>query len=213
MNNKEAHTNAHESSGTRSSLIDNLQKEVDAAAKFGICQMVNVESLADQPITISVSRRVNDSRHDLGSALSFIARKLSPKDGLHQFLFRGVKLNQLEHVARSGCDVTPSTAPLHASEYPNKALEYGDLIMVFDPDKLDKTFRIVPKSENPETLSHIREEYPTEIETDVGELWFSKFPREDGRLGTIYESYYTFFIPGDPREALLMLFIIGEESQ
>ncbi len=192
-------------------LVDDLQQEVDAAADYGLFPPIEVEVLAVAPITILVSLRGSGKSDDVSSALGFISSKLFPKDGdTRKFLFRGVKLTRLAQVMSFGCDVSPSTAPLYASEYASKALEYGDLVMVFDPARLDKTFRKVPKSECPETLSRLREEYPTAIEDDEN-WWFSKLPPGNGRTGTIYESYYTFFIPGDPHEALLMLFLAGND--
>lgn len=90
-------------------------------------------------------------------------------------------------------------------------MEYGDVVMAFDPHKLDKTFRRVPKSENPDTLLRLKLEYPTMLEVD-DDLWFSRLPPGNGRTGTTYESFYTYFIPGEPREALLLLFLIGDDA-
>lgn len=194
-------------------LADNLQKEVNAAADFRIFPSIDVEVLATIPITLLISPRAQDtSRDQLNSALEFIAEKLLQRSlEAEAVLFRGVEQSRMEQVTGSGCDVVPSCAPFFASEDANKALEYGELVMVFDPKELDKTFRKVLKSESPETLARLRVEYPSEMEMDEDWLWFSKFPQGDGRIGTLYESDYAFCIPGDPHKALLMFFLIGKD--
>lgn len=192
-------------------LTGELQKEVDAAAAYGIFPPVEVEVLADVLITILVSPKLSEVRTDLSSALEFIAQKLFPRhDDTQNLLFRGVEPTRLSQVQEFGCDVNPSTAPIYASEYAEKAMEYGNLVMVFDSTKLDKTYRRVPKSESPEILSRLKEEYPTAIEEDE-HWWFSLLPPDNRRTGTLYESHYTFFIPGDPHEALLMIFLMGND--
>ncbi|MCF7787149.1 MAG: hypothetical protein K9N47_13565 [Prosthecobacter sp.] len=210
MNQNEPHStpNAPVSWKLRS---DELQKEVDAAAAFGLFPPIEVEVLADAPSAILVSPKAGEGNSDLSNALDFIAKRLLPRhDDARNFLFRGVELTRLGQVIDFGCDVTPTTAPIYASEYAKKALEYGSLVMVFDSAKLDKTFRKVPKSESAEKLSRLKAEYPTAIE-EAEHWWFSLLPAGNGRTGTFYESYFTFFIPGDPREALLMLFLIGND--
>src|SRR3954465_10973972 len=38
-----------------------------------------------------------------------------------------------------------------------------------------------------------------------------ELPLGDGRIETTYETEYSFFIPGDPHEALLMVFLTGND--
>ena len=201
---------AQGSRSSRTLLVNRLQSYVDGAAAYGACPPVDLEVLADTPYTILISLRESAHGDRLSSALECIARKLfRSSNNAQKFLFRGVNLSRLSQVTSTGCDVTPPTAPIHASPYANKALEYGEVVMVFNSAKLDKTFRRVQKSESPEKLSRLREEYPTVTEVDSDWLWFSKLPLGDDRIGTIYESHYTFFIPGDAHEALLLIFLVG----
>ncbi|MDQ8206962.1 hypothetical protein QEH52_05540 [Coraliomargarita sp. SDUM461003] len=195
-------------SSTKLGSLAGLQKRVDGASNFGVCPLVEIKMVAEQPLTLSVARRDKNERLNLGCALSFIAGELFPTIKRPQFLYRGVSLKHLEHVSKEGIDVEPTNAPIFATDRPDKALEYGELVMVFDPIKLDKTYRTAPKDAPDEVLSRLRAEYPTELEID-GKLWFSRMPADNARTGTIYESHYTFFIPDDPHEALLMLFVIG----
>jgi hypothetical protein len=208
---EEMHTGTAVSRQPGTLPLSDLQTELNAASDFGLFPAINVELLANQPVTLLLTPRNGGRRDDLSRALGFIGSRLfSHRDEAPHFLFRGVGIKRLAQVMRTGCDVTPSTAPIYASQYPSKAMEYGEVIMAFDPDKLDRTFRRVSKSESPETLKQLKEEYPTLLEVD-GHLWFSRLPPDDGRTGTTYESYYSFFIPGDPRQALLMLFLIGDD--
>jgi hypothetical protein len=194
------------------SVSDDLQRQVDAAAEYGLFSPIEVEALATAPFTISVSLRAGGNPNHLDPALGFIARKLVPiKAAPQDFLFRGVPLNRLGHVISNGCDVAPSTAPLFASDSAKKALEYGCVVLVFDPAKLEKTFKKVRKSESFSTLHQLREDYASEMEFENDWLWFSKLPPGDGRIGSLYEIEYSFFIPGNPHDALQMIFLIGED--
>ena len=210
--NRNEHHSAPGAPASRNVLIDDLQREVDAAAEYGLFPPIELESLADSPITILISPRLNENGQDLSSALEFIASKLIPRcDSTRNLLFRAVELTRLGQVTNFGCDVAPSTAPIYASESAKKALEYGNVVMVFDPARLDKTFAKVLKSECPATLRRLSKEYPSVKVIEEDWLWFSKLPPGDGRIGTGYEMDYSFFIPGNPHEALLMIFLIGND--
>jgi hypothetical protein len=192
--------------------LGELQARVNDASQHGLFTAIDVEVLANVPLTILITPRKGGRRSEVEDALGFIASELFPLgDESLKPLFRGVELTRLGHIMTTGCDVLPSTAPIYATPYPAKAMEYGDVVMAFDPSKLDKTFRRIPKSENPDTLLRLKQEYPTMLEVD-DDLWFSTLPPGDGRTGTIYESVYTYFIPGEPREALLMLFLICDDA-
>ncbi len=192
--------------------LGELQARVNDASQYGLFPAIDVEVLANVPLTILIKPRKGGHSSEVSDALGFIASELFPLgDESLKPLFRGVELKRLGHIMGTGCDVLPSTAPIYATPYPAKALEYGDVVMAFDPSKLDKTFRRVPKSENPDTLLRLKLEYPTMLEVD-DDLWFSRLPAGDGRTGTIYESIYTYFIPDEPREALLVVFLIGDSA-
>ena len=198
--------------GNRSLPLSELQARVNDAAKFGLFPAIDVEVLANVPLTILVTPQKGGRRSEVSDAMGFIVGELFPLgDESLKPLFRGVDLTRLGDIMTTGCDVLPSTAPIYATPYPAKAMEYGNLIMAFDTSKLDRTFRRVPRSESPDTLLRLQQEYPTMLEVD-DELWFSRLPPGDGRTGTTYESVYTYFIPGKPSEALLMLFVIGDDA-
>lgn len=203
-------------SGTPDSLkllSEDLQREVDAFAEFSGCPSIDLEILACGPATILVSPRVSESsREGLSVALQFTAEKLLSWRGFSQrVLFRAVGLTRLDQVIGCGCDVVPSHAPFYATEYAQKALEYGDVVMAFDPAKLDTTFKKVLKSECPETLRRLRSEYPIEEVIDETWLRFSRPSPSNGRIRAASYSHYDFFIPGNPHEALLMIFLIGND--
>ena len=186
-------------------FMNNLNQDYAETCKPGIWPLENFKILADQPICVLLTPERKERNWDLGSEMESIARKISNSDLDRKFLFRGVKLERLESVVTSGCDVIPTTSRIFATDYPNKALEYGEVVMVFDATKLEKTFVGVPKSENAETLSYLRVKYP--LEREIGEtLWFSLAPK-DFRFGTSYEEFYSYYIPGNAREALLMIFL------
>ncbi len=198
--------------GKRPLPLGELQAKVNDAAQAGLFPAIDVDVLANSPLTVLITPRKGERRSEVGDAFRFIASQLVRlREEYPQLLFRGVSLERLSIVIGTGCDVSPTTAPIHATPYPAKAMEYGDVVMAFDPAKLDRTYRKVPQSENPDTLLRLKQEYPTMLEME-GDLWFSRLPADDVRTGTIYESIYTYFIPGEPREALLVVFLIGDNA-
>lgn len=51
-------------------------------------------------------------------------------------------------------------------------------------------------------------DYPTRIEDLTGErLWLTWFPETDPRAATPYEADYARWIPGNPFDALLVVFV------
>jgi len=212
--NKETHFPKCDSDFGRMSL-DQLRGYIEAAVENGICSAVNIEILADTPYTILVESQTREDSGELLEGLELIASKaLKRSKDAPNLLFRSVKLQKLGQVIRTGCDVTPSDAPLFATEYTRKALEYGGsgkVILVFDPKKLQKTYKKASVSESPEVLNRLGKEYPSVMEISPDWLWFSKLPLGDARIGSSYEIEYSFFIPGNAREALLMIFVIGND--
>ena len=201
--------------GSRPPPLDLLQSRVDGAAAYGIGQPAYLEVLADAPYTILVSPHRPANYSDLGATLQFIAGEVLQRSAdAPEVLFRSVELSRLHQVIHTGCDVVPSNAPLFASQCASKALEYGGpekVVMVFDPARLEKTFKKVRKSEPPEFLDQLRADYPSAMELNQEWIWLSKLPPGDGRIGTAYETECSFFIPGKPHEALLMLFLTGND--
>jgi hypothetical protein len=212
--NKEPHFSIGNSDFDRMPL-DQLQGHIDESVKWGVCSDVDLAILADTPYTILVTFRTPKKSAELMGGLKFIASKaLQRKVDAPALLFRSVDIEQLGQVFRTGCDVVPSDAPLYATEYGGKALEYGGtdkVIMVFDPSKLQKTYKRASRAESTEVLNQLRKEYPSVIEIDPDWLWFSKLPPGDARIGSSYETEYSFFIPAAPREALLMVFVVGND--
>jgi hypothetical protein len=195
--------------------LDQLQGHIDVAVEGGICSAVDIEILADTPYTILVASQTREESGELLGGLKFIASKaLQRKLDAPKLLFRSVKIERLGHVFRTGCDVVPTDAPIFATEYSGKALEYGGsdkVIMVFDPSKLQKTYKKASKSESPEVLNQLRKEYPSVMEIEPDWLWFSKLPPGDVRIGSSYETEYSFFIPSTPHDALLLIFLVGDD--
>lgn len=193
-----------------------LQQQLDQAARYFGFRPVHLEVLAETPFTILVTQpgRINASAFD--HCLTFLAGKALRRnaDDLH-LLFRSVELARLGQVIRTGCDVIPSTAPMFAA-CSGKALEYGGsnkVVQVFDPTRLEKTFTKVHKSESPKALERLIEKYPSCKEVDGEWLWLSKLPPGDFRIATDYATEYSFYIPGNPLQALMMIFLVGEDPQ
>jgi hypothetical protein len=126
--------------------------------------------------------------------------------------FRGVTLDRLPTVVRLGIDVEPTCTPIY-HDHIDKAWEYGGfpkVILALDERLLDRTFREVPLDHPEEEQQALLEEFPTRVVGPEGStLWFSKLAPDDPRLTKPYEWAYGCWIPGDAREALNGVFVIG----
>jgi hypothetical protein len=133
-------------------------------------------------------------------------------DVLHRSVkFRGVELDRLPTVLAAGVDVEPTTAPIFVSDF-EKAWEYGGLpkaVMAFDGKLLEPTYREVIVAETTDDeIVKLMADYPTRIEVASGErLHLSRFPETDPRAASRYEMEYARWIPGDPFEALVAVFL------
>lgn len=67
------------------------------------------------------------------------------------------------------------------------------------------------KSSLPEPeIEELKRTYPTVKSLDDGEtLWFTRLKEEDTRVAQAYEIEHAHWIPGDPWEALLAVYVIG----
>ncbi len=192
-----------------------LKKQIDTAAEYFGFPKIQFEVLADAPLTFLISQPTENRVTDLAPCLTFLAGKALKRDiDEPSLLFRGVEIDRLETIVRTGCDVVPSDSPFYAACL-EKALEYGGynkVVQVFDPQKLDRTFVKVGKSETVERLEELRAAYPSCKDLGGEWFWFSKLPPGDFRIGTAYEMEYSFFIPRNPLDALLMVFLVGNDS-
>lgn len=123
---------------------------------------------------------------------------------------RGVGVDRLPIILDHGCDVLPTDSPIYVSDIV-KAAEYGGEIMAmqfFDPARLQRTYKEVPVTVSETELRELAAIYPTRI--SMGDrFWLTKLKSTDRRAGSSYEVEFARWIPGDPLQALRMLWIIG----
>lgn len=128
-------------------------------------------------------------------------------------LNRGVAAQSLELVLKNGVDVQPTDSPIFASDHLSKALEYGcdadQVVMVFDRQKLSRTWVELDAGSSAEDISALRAKFPTRLDSTDGKIWLSKLNEHDGRLATLYEIQYGFFVPEDPWKALICLIYLS----
>jgi hypothetical protein len=134
-----------------------------------------------------------------------------------RFLARCVVFERLSTVLRTGTDVEPSDSPMYLSTF-HKAMEYGNgfeddtckLLLLYDRHFMQRTGRQVFSDTPPEKIEEYRKTYPTELRDEAGNLcWLSRLQASDRHIGTSYEAEYAFWIPGDPFEALVAIFVLG----
>jgi len=128
---------------------------------------------------------------------------------------RCVPLSRLPHIMLAGVDVEPTSFPIYVSGSVDKALEYGDVLMVFDRAHLEATYREVAADASEEERIRCRRKYVSETPAldGSGSLWFSMLKADDTRLAKPYEIEYGRWIPGDPWAALKLVAVIGTDHE
>jgi hypothetical protein len=114
-------------------------------------------------------------------------------------------------------DVEPTTAPIFVSDF-DKAWEYGGwpkVVMAFDGMCLQRTYREIVISETTaEQITKLMVDYPTRIDDLAGErLWLTRFPQTDTRATSPYEREFARWIPGNPFDTLLTVFVFMPEDE
>ena len=123
--------------------------------------------------------------------------------------FRGVSMDGLRVVLKTGVDVEPSNSVIWANDL-DKALEYGDwpkVVMAFDSEHLKRSWIEIEAGASANETEKIRRDYPTVI-PDGDKLYCSRIPSDAPQLMTAYEFQHAFWIPGNPFEALKAVFIV-----
>ena len=125
--------------------------------------------------------------------------------------YRGVALERLPVVLRSGCDVEPSDRPFWSAERIDKALEYGgreQLLLVYDPRRLTPAWVILDADCPASKRADLERLYPTVVWENGESTKLSRLPPSEYHGGIGYDNY-AHWIPADPFEALLMIVAIG----
>lgn len=130
--------------------------------------------------------------------------------------FRCVSFSKLEQIVANGVDVSPVRREIYATQYFEKAWEYGDwpkVTMAFDSDQLERTFKEVPADISPNELAKIRKTYPTMLPMEAdNSIWLSRLPKDDPHITKSYEREYCRWIPGDPFAALKALLVFTDDE-
>jgi hypothetical protein len=125
--------------------------------------------------------------------------------------YRGVTLERLPVVLRSGCDVEPSDRPFVSEERIAKALEYGgreQLILVYDPRRLTPAWVILDADCPATKRADLEKVYPTVVWENGESTKLSRLSPKEYHGGIGYDDYAQW-IPADPFEALLMIIAIA----
>lgn len=128
--------------------------------------------------------------------------------------FRGVSLGRLPVVLRTGVDVQPSDARIYCSDF-DKAWEYGGtsvgvgprMIFALNQYTLKSTYTYLDLDATPAEIAEVQATYPHQHREHHGSLRFSRLDS----YSPGYEDPYAFWIPGDTKEALMAVFILGLE--
>lgn len=130
-------------------------------------------------------------------------------------IFRGVSVDRLSIILRTGIDVEPPNRHFFADHF-EKAMEYGDwpkVILALDVKKVKRTFVEIPADTPQAEIASLRAIYPTLRTRNDGEaLWLSRLPDQDPRVASPYEVAHGYWIPDDPRSALRGIVILASSK-
>lgn len=144
-------------------------------------------------------------------------RNLQPVNDQSWITFRGKSLDRFSAVFRTGVDVTPTDDTIFCAEL-DKALEYAKpdygqpgpgLIYALHGGCLERSFRVLPAEASPEEIAEVRRIYPHQYEGPFGQLRFSRLADQ---VNPAYQDAYGYWVPGNARDALLAIFILGQRS-
>lgn len=183
------------------------------------CEGMSWQALASSPcplFAIEWQGEWNDD--DLRNALMFITMQFAEAvEGERGWTcIRCVSVDRLPVVLRQGCDVEPSNAVMWVDKFPDKALEYGGdeskVMLVISGERTEASCVEVAADMDAGALDSLKLTYPTiERSIDGTKLWLSRLPENDRRVASPYESEHGRWIPGDPFEALLGIFVLGRD--
>lgn len=131
--------------------------------------------------------------------------------------FRGVPIEHLGAVVATGVDKDPTDSTIFCADE-DKAYEYArprsgmdgpGLMYALRGGHLERSFRTLPADAPPEQVAEVQATYPHRYENLDGTRHFSRLADQ---ANTAYEMAYGYWIPGDAREALLAIFLLGSRD-
>lgn len=135
------------------------------------------------------------------------ARKLHQGASRNLPIFRGLDELSLNRALRTGIDVEPSDRHWYGDAM-EKALEYGGdypAVLIIDGNSSERPYRDVPVDASIDDHAAARTWSGADALPSSSEkfLRYSRLPVNDTNRGSSYETAYAWYIPGDPKEALL----------
>lgn len=142
-----------------------------------------------------------------------------PFDPRKRPAYRGVSISRLPVILSTGIDVEPTTATIFTGDF-QKATEYGGLpkvIMALDRKRLDRTYKKVPADTPADEIAELRRDYPNRLDgadcADDTSIWLTRLPADNPCAGAVEEKLYCRWIPGNPLDALVAVFVFQPEQR
>ena len=145
-------------------------------------------------------------------------RNLERINGKSWVAFRGTPIDRFLTVFLTGVDKSPTNSPIFcadedkAYEYarPNDGISGPGLLYALHGAYLERSYRTLSADASAEEIAEVQCTYPHRYEDPFGQLHLSRLPDQ---VNLAYEAAYGYWIPGNAREALLAIFLIGAADE
>lgn len=161
-------------------------------------------------VVLTLDQPVFDSRKKIHNWLfdcTVAARKLHLGASRNLPIFRGLDELSLNRALRTGIDVEPSDRHWYGDAL-EKALEYGGdypAVLIIDGNRTKRPYRDVPVDAPADDHAAAKTWSGGDalVSSNGKFLRYSRLPVNDINRGSSYETAYGWYIPDDPKEALL----------
>jgi hypothetical protein len=178
--------------------------------KMNSSKDVEIAAVARCPVLMCPGQRAETIADDL-AGLSMCYGIDVIRAGKHLLQYRGVALNRLPTVLRTGVDTEPTHGVFWSTDRIGKALEYGgrdEVRLVFDPRRLRRGWVVLDSECPQEKRREVERMYPTVVWEAGQSTKLSRLPGSEYHDGIGYDDY-TYWIPDDPFDALMLVIAVA----
>jgi len=166
------------------------------------------------PLLRLVSHHRLRDRNLVRKLLFEVETTMRAQAGVPMVIYRGSSVDRLPLIERVGIDVEPTNQMIFGCYDPTKSLEYGPLLIALDSTMLRKSWRDVAADASAQEIAEAEAEFGTNfLPARDGSRWYTRGRLDDPMVARPGEQEYGHYIPGDPWEALLGVWLFGDADR